>query len=67
VPIPRAMSNLNRLFLISAFVIAVSDVALATKTSSSALFIGSLVLALLAAGLVLRQRRPARKHSRAHG
>jgi hypothetical protein len=61
------MSNLNRLFLISAFVIAVADVALATKTSSPALFIGSLVLAVLAAGLVLRQRRPSRRHWRAHG
>ena len=53
------MSVLNRLFLLSAFAITVADVALATETSSPGLFIGSLGLALLAAALVLRQRRRA--------
>jgi MYXO-CTERM domain-containing protein len=53
------MSTLNRFFLVSAFAIAVADVALATKASSPGMFIGSLVLALLAAALVLRQRRRA--------
>lgn len=53
------MTVLNRTFLISAFVIAVADVALATETSSPAMFIGSLALALLVAALVLRQRRTA--------
>jgi MYXO-CTERM domain-containing protein len=64
VPIPRAMTVFNRIFLISAFVIAVADVALATETSSPGMFIGSLALALLAAALVLRQRRTAGKPQR---
>jgi hypothetical protein len=54
-----AMSTLNRILLVSSFVIAVVDVAFATKTSSPGLFIASLGLALLAAALVVRQHRPA--------
>ena len=53
------MNVLNRVFLVSAFAIAVADVALAMETHSPGMFIGSGVLALLAAALVLRQRRPA--------
>ena len=54
------MTVFNRIFLISAFVIAVADVALASETSSPAMVIGSMALARLDGGLRLRRVRRTR-------